>query len=361
MTETESLPSFSKGRTLLMALLVSALSVVALGIGLNALQPEEAPLEQVRDLLVGADWLLLVLGIIAMSLGMVFVAIRWRCLLPDREGIPPAGLTGMVCSGLLLNYAVPGPAGELASAYLVKKRYQKPATVALAASLHARFIGLGTAGLMAGLVSVLADLPIPPDHNDKIQIAVALIAVGALGVALLSAFPAILIRISQATAGGLGQRLPGGLGRALSLLDKGVCRLAEGLGEVGRLGFWPDAQAAVWACLAHLFVFLGIVLACQAMGIEPYLPGILLSYCAATAAVVALIAFPGSQLGWDLLLVAFLKFTAGLSPVEAWAVVILVRIQQLLLLLVGAGFLVHYGRKLDSSEPLDADEVQRPA
>ena len=101
-------------------------------------------------------------------------------------------------------------------------------------------------------------------------------------------------------AGGLGQRLPGGLGRALSLLDKGVCRLAEGLGEVGRLGFWPYAQAAVWACLAHLFVFLGIVLACQAMGIEPYLPGILLSYCAATAAVVALIAFPGSQLGWDL-------------------------------------------------------------
>ena len=267
----------------------------------------------------------------------------------------------MVCSGLLLNYAVPGPAGELASAYLVKKRYNKPATVALAASLHARFIGLGTAGLMAGLVSLFADLPIPPAHNDKIQIAVALIAVGALGVAVLSAFPAILIRLSHGTAGAIGRRVPGRLGAAFALLDTGVARLAEGLGEVGRLGFWPYAQAAVWACLAHLFVFLGIVLSCQAMGISPYLPGILLSYCAATAAVVALIAFPGSQLGWDLILVAFLKFTAGLSPVEAWAVVILVRVQQLLLLLVGAGFLVHYGRKLDATEPSETTEVERPA
>ncbi|MEC7241271.1 MAG: lysylphosphatidylglycerol synthase domain-containing protein [Myxococcota bacterium] len=351
MTPKQALPQFNKGRTLLMALLVSGLSVVALGIGLSALQPEEAPLDRVRDLLFGAEWTLLILGILAMSLGMIFVAIRWRCLLPDRDGIPPTGLTGMVCSGLLLNYAVPGPAGELASAYLVKKRYDKPATVALAASLHARFIGLGTAGVMAGLVSLFADLPIPPAHNDKIQIAVALIAVGALGVAVLSAFPSILIRLSHLTAGALGRRLPGRLGRASSLLHLGVCRLAEGLGEVGRLGFWPYAQAAMWACLAHLFVFLGIVLACQAMGISPYLPGILLSYCAATAAVVALIAFPGSQLGWDLLLVAFLKFTAGLSPVEAWAVVILVRVQQLLLLLVGAGFLVHYGRRLEIEQP----------
>lgn len=344
-----------------MALLISLLSVVALGIGLNAIQPDEAPIETVKALILDAQWSLLILGILAMSFGMVFVAIRWRCLLPDRSGIPPAGLTGMVCSGLLLNYAVPGPAGEFAAAYLVKKRYKKSATVAFAASLHARFIGLGTAGLMAGLVGYFADLPIPPAHKEKIGIAIALITIGALGVALLSAFPKILIRISEATAGAIGRRLSGRVGRIFSLLNAGVCRLADGLAEVGRLGFGAYAQAMMWACLAHLSVFIGIVLACKAMSIDPYLPGILLSYCAATAAVVALIAFPGSQLGWDLFLVAFLKFTANLSPAEAWAVVILVRAQQLLLLLIGAGFLVHYGRILEPEEPSRDTAVERPA
>ena len=346
-----ALPRFSKGRTLLVALTVSVLSVVAIGLGLHTLQPEEAPLLEVKSLLMNAQIPLLVLGILAMSAGMIFVAIRWRCLLPDASGIPPAGLTGMVCSGLLLNYAVPGPAGEFAAAYLVKKRYQKPATVALAASLHARFIGLGTAALMAAVIGLVCTLPTPPEHQHKIHIAIGLIATGALFVAVLSAFPAFLQKVSQHTVGALSNRIKGRLGRGLSALNEGVCRLAEGLGEGGRLGLRPYFWATLWAILAHLFVFLGILLSCKAMGISPYWPGILLSYCAATAAVIALIAFPGSQLGWDLLLVAFLRFTAGLSPAEAWAVVILVRIQQLLLLVAGAGFLLYYGREMPLNEP----------
>jgi hypothetical protein len=345
-----AIPRFNKGRTLLVAFAISLLSILAIGLGLHTLQPDEAPLVEVKSLMVNAEIPLLILGILAMSAGMIFVAIRWRCLLPDSSGIPPTGLTGMVCSGLLLNYAVPGPAGELAAAYLVKKRYQKPATVALAASLHARFIGLGTAALMAAGIGVACTLPTPPAHQNKIQIAIGLIAAGALFVAILSAFPRFLKSLSSHTAGALSKRLSGRLGQALAAVDKGVHRLAEGLGEVGRLGFWPYMQATFWAILAHLFVFLGILLSCKAMGISPYWPGILLSYCAATAAVIALIAFPGSQLGWDLLLVAFLKFTAGLSPAEAWAVVILVRIQQLLLLVAGAGFLLHYGRDMQANE-----------
>ena len=61
-----------------MALLISLLSVVALGIGLNAIQPDEAPIETVKALILDAQWSLLILGILAMSFGMVFVAIRWR-------------------------------------------------------------------------------------------------------------------------------------------------------------------------------------------------------------------------------------------------------------------------------------------
>ena len=358
--QEEGFPSLHKGRALTAALVITLVSLLGVGLAIMALQPDEAPLEEVRALVLGAKPLLLGTGILCMSLGMLFVAIRWRCLLPDKEGIPPFGLTGIVCSGLLLNYAVPGPAGEFAAAYLVKDRYKKPATVAFAASIHARLIGLGTAGLLAGLIASFATLPIPPQHQGKITIAIALIALGALGVALLSAFPRLLIGLSNRTAGALGRRLPGRAGAAFEALNGAVSSLARGLGQVGRLGWLAYAQAAGWALLAHLFVFFGIVLSCQAMGIDPYLPGILLSYCAATAAVIALIAFPGSQIGWDLLLVAFLKFTAGLSPVEAWAVVVLVRAQQLLLLLLGAFFLMHYSRNLGEKEPSKKSTVERP-
>jgi uncharacterized membrane protein YbhN (UPF0104 family) len=357
----EALPSFHRGRALAIALIITLVSLLGVGLALMALQPTDAPFEEVKTLILGAKVWLLFAGILAMSIGMLFVAIRWRCLLPDKEGIPPFGLTGIVCSGLLMNYAVPGPAGEFAAAYLVKERYKKPATIALAASLHARLIGLGTAGLLAGLVGAFAALPIPPEHKSKIGIAIGLIAVGALAVALLSAFPKLLTVLSDRTVGALGRRFKGRAGRACSALDEGLSSLAQGLGQVGRLGFRAYGQAAIWALLAHLFVFMGIALSCEAMGINPYLPGILLSYCAATAAVIALIAFPGSQIGWDLLLVAFLKFTAGLSPVEAWAVVVVVRVQQLLLLILGAGFLMHYSRDIGDGEPRDRPKVQRPA
>lgn len=359
------LPVFHKGRALGTALGITLLSLIGVGFAIVALQPDEAPWQAVQRLLVNANFGLLIGGMVAMSLGMLFVAIRWRCLLPDKSGIPPFGLTGIICSGLLLNYALPGPAGEFAGAYLVKERYKKPATVALAASLHARLIGLGTAGFLAALVWFFADLPIPPEHQSKLGIAIGLIAFGALAVGLLSAFPGLLIWLSQHTAGVFGRRFPGRLGRAFSALNDAVCGVAKGLGEVSRLGFSAYAQATAWAILAHLFVFLGIALSCKAMGINPYLPGILLSYCAATAAVIALIAFPGSQIGWDLLLVGFLQFTAGLNPVEAWAVVVLVRAQQLFLLVLGAGFLMRYSRDLGQSngpgEPNKDAQVQDTA
>jgi hypothetical protein len=343
-----------------MALGITLLSVVGVGFAIVAMQPEEAPWQAVRILLTEANMALLLAGMLSMSLGMLFVAIRWRCLLPDKAGIPPFGLTGIVCSGLLLNYALPGPAGELAGAYLVKERYKKPATVALAASLHARLIGLGTAGLLAAIVWAFADLPIPPEHQSKLGIAIGLIAFGALTVGILSAFPGLLIWLSEHTAGVFGRRLPGKIGRAFSALNDAVCGVAKGLGEVSRLGLGAYIQAAFWAILAHLFVFVGISLACHAMGISPYLPGILLSYCAATAAVIALIAFPGSQIGWDLLLVGFLQFTAGLSPVEAWAVVVLVRAQQLFLLVLGAGFLLGYTRDLGTPDASGEQNNDKP-
>jgi hypothetical protein len=342
----EGLPDFHKGRALTLALVITVLSLIGVGVAITALQPDTAPWQAVKVLLLQANFSLLIGGMLAMSLGMLFVAIRWRCLLPDKEGIPPFGLTGIICSGLLLNYALPGPAGEVAGAYLVKERYKKPATVALAASLHARLIGLGTAGLLAGLVGLFCDLPIPPEHRFKLGIAIGIIATGAAGVGILSAFPGLLAWLSEHTVGALARRIKGGIGKSLSALNSAVCGVAKGLGQVSRLGIGAYVQATGWAILAHLFVFLGIVLACKAMGISPYLPGILLSYCAATASVVALIAFPGSQIGWDLLLVAFLQFTAGLDSAEAWAVVVLVRAQQLFLLVIGAGFLVHYSRDL---------------
>ena len=92
----------------------------------------------------------------------------------------------------------------------------------------------------------------------------------------------------------------------------------------------------------------------MAMGLDPYLPGVLFTYCAATAAVVALIAFPGSQVGWDALFLTFLLATTDLQLVEGLGVVALVRLQQVVLLILGAASL-SMGRRLDVVNPVEGD------
>lgn len=263
--------------------------------------------------------------------------------MPGGEKIPVSGISGIVCAGLLLNQALPGPVGELAAAMMVKSRYGIKTTLALAANIHARFIGLAVVGFLAGSVWTLSSLPVPPEHQNKLEIATLLITLGAILLTIVSVFPTIMQRVSGVTFGALGAK-GWRISNVLKRLDDAFQNIAAGLQVVGSLGYKSYAKASVYALLAHLCVAGGILIGAYALGLNPYPPGILFTYCAATAAVVALIAFPGSQVGWDALLLAFLTTTSGLSVIEGFALVVLIRVQQLLLLFVGAGALLMHAR-----------------
>jgi len=341
-------------RTLFTAIAVALGSVVLLTVALIAMFPADLPIEEIQRILANTNPAGLVTGLVVMTLGMAFVAIRWRTLMPAAKDVSTPSLTGIVCAGLMLNYALPGPVGELGAAMLVKHRHGIPATTALAASVHARMIGLSLAGILAALTYLFADLPIPAEHHDTVAIATVCIAVGATGLGLLSAFPGWIRTGSDLTLGFLAKRLPLRLGQAAQRTHETVLDLANALAQTGRLGIKRYLAAGLWALAAHASVTTGIWVSCLAMGFDPYLPGVLFTYCAATAAVVALIAFPGSQVGWDALFLTFLMATTELKLVEGLSVVGLVRIQQVLLLVLGAASL-GFGSQPQGEKPKPKD------
>jgi uncharacterized protein (TIRG00374 family) len=278
-------------------------------------------------------------GSIAVMTGAVgFLALRWRALIPGGEHLEIPGMMGIVCAGMLMNVALPGPVGEVGSAMLVKRRFGIPATTALAAGIHARFLGLSAAGTLALLAWALGDLPIPEEAEGLIGGVAVFIALFAMALGALSIWPKLLDRLSTETAGRLG-RLPGLPGRGFAKLDETVRSTAAALGEVGRQSPSRWAWALTWSLGSHFSVTAGIWLGSHALGMDAHLPGILFTYCAATAGIVALYALPAAMAGWDALFCAFFVTTTGVTLTDAVAMTALVRTQQLLLLLLGAIFL----------------------
>jgi uncharacterized membrane protein YbhN (UPF0104 family) len=78
--------------------------------------------------------------------------------------------------------------------------------------------------------------------------------------------------------------------------------------------------------------------------------GLVFTYTTTTAGAVVLFAFPGSQLGWDAMFATLLATAAGVPHADAIAISILVRMQQLGYMLVGA-FVVFWFLR---SKPHDA-------
>jgi len=347
------------GRAVRGALLTALLALVAVGAGAVVVFRSSFSVDDLQGALAGADPGLVVGSIFAMSSGMVFFALRWRALMADGGAIPVTPLTGVVCSALLLNYAAPGPVGELAAAGIVQRRWGIPAAVALASDLHARFLGLGLAGVLAGGVWLFGDLPVPAEHDALMGAAAAAISLGAVGLAALSSRPQILRGLSSATVGRLAGE--GVLGRAAGWLDQAVQHLADAFRGVIALPARAWASAAMWALGSHGAVTTGIWLGALALGFDAPLGGCLFTYAASTAGVVALFALPGGgQVGWDALFLAFFVTTTGASAEVGLAVTLLVRTQQTLLLLAGVGALVWTGRGTGPQVASGSSKSERP-
>ena len=312
-----------------------------LGVCVYALSQSNLGEEAVADLLTRARPEYLVLSWATISAAFFFMGLRWRALMPPPFRPPAAGLSALICAGLLLNYAVPGPFGELGAAWFAHKRYRLPVADALASGVAARLVGLATAALMGVVVWALVPLPTPEADTELIHTArklveVATVVIGIGGVALfaLAIRPQWWKRLSSFLLG--RWRGEQGLGRLVGRLDDAVSALAEALSRVATRGLTPYAWAAFWSVVGHSSVILGITIAVLGLGGTPHLGGLAFTYATTTAGAVALFALPGSQVGWDALFFALLVATAGLTPADAVAVALLVRIQQLSLMVLGA-------------------------
>ena len=195
-------------------------------------------------------------------------------------------------------------------------------------------MGLASAGVFAGVAWALGDMPVPQDYLGLIRGAAVAIVLGAVALGLASSRPGLLRWASATTLA----RLSGAslVGRVAARGHEAVVRVADSLAGVGRIGPRRYAMAVLWSVCGHTAVSTGIWVGATGMGMDPSPFGVVFTYCAATAAVVGLFLVPGGQLGWDALFCAFFTVTTGVDLPDAVAVTVLVRVQQILLLFVGA-------------------------
>lgn len=324
------------------ALASALLGVVALGL-LSLVLAQASGADTLDALRARADLPTLVLSQLVMAAGMTCMARRWRALIPGGEALPVLPVTGILCAGLLLNTSLPGPVGELAAAGLIQRRYGLPATMAFAANVHSRLIGLSCAAVLAVGAWAGGSMPTPPGYEAVVGLAAGFITLGAMALGVASWRPDWLEWAAGRTLGVLAARLPGALGRAAGGGLTLTLEVSRALHDVARHPPLTWARAIFWAFAGHATATTGILLGAWAVGLDPSLAGVLFTYCAATAGVLVLFAVPGAQVGWDALFIGFFVATTGVGVAEAVLVMAMVRLQQLLLMGVGALALTSLG------------------
>lgn len=316
----------------------------AIGLAAVAIARTDLGALHTEDLLSRARPMWLLAATAIMSLAFVFMSLRWRALLPRDQRPPVMGLTAIILAGLLLNYALPGPVGELGAAWFVSRKYGVGTARALASGVTARAIGLATAALLGTTFWFIAPLDLPEGTGQAIGMAVAAIGIGGVTLIGLTLRPDLWIRVADHVADRVNA--DAGVGKIVHKLRNGVVALASAAHQVLHGGRGPLLEAAGWSTLGHLTVTSGIAVAIAGLDASVDWLGLVFTYTTTTAGAVVLFAFPGSQLGWDALFATLLATAGGLPQADAVAVSMLVRVQQLFYMVVGGGVVLWLVRDL---------------
>jgi hypothetical protein len=293
------------------------------------------------------------LGPLLLSWAMVPVAfyllgLRWRALIPPPYSASGGGLAAILSAGLLINTALPGPVGEFGAAWFAHKRYKIPLPLTLASGVGARLVGVWMAAASAVLVWVFADLPTPESWEGAVGTVAGLIGAAGLGLGLLVLMPQLVRQLSAKTIGRLQAGRLGRIAQGIDRMVEEVTEAQEALKAQGGVGY---LACFMWSLLAHLVVLGGIAIAVWSVGATLSLPGLLFTYAATTAGVIVMFALPGSQVGWDALFLGLLVTTAGLSTPDALLITVVVRVQQLSVMVAGAVSLSWLLKDTASSSP----------
>ena len=336
-------------------MLVVVGGVLLLGVVVGGLANSELFQGALDDVLARTNPWGLLLAISIISLATPATALRWRALMPSpaNHSVGWLLLTGIQTVGLVFNYALPGPFGEVVAASMVQRRWSIPLSEALVASIVSRLVGLGTASLLAGVLYVGTDLPVPEQYDGLVGAAAGVLGVGGVGLVGAALVPHWLERVIGWVFTPL-TRLPGVLGRGIAALQRFGEQVVQALAATTRRGPRPFLEATGWACFGHLSVSTGIAVAAWSLGLEPPWSGVVFTYTAATAGAVALFLFPGSHLGWDVMFGAIFAASTGVGVADAAALTVVVRVQQAVIVLVGVACVLLLAQDLLPS----ADEVE---
>ena len=229
-------------------------TLLIVGVSIIALQ--RSSIGDFSKVLSEANYPLLLLSWLIMSLAFVFMALRWRALMGTIQP-PVLPLSGIVCAGLLLNYAAPGPVGELASAWFAHRRYKLSLSLSLASGVVARLIGLITAALIGACVWLTYSLNIPPDLEAPVQITAIFVTL--LGFSLLIFFMFPMKWETMITP--FLKLLP----QKISLrINDGLASLRQSIADIINLGWKGCGWATLWSLGAHIVMTMGIFTAIKA-------------------------------------------------------------------------------------------------
>ena len=329
------------GRALRAGLLSGFLGLTVVVLVTIAVGRSHIDMDALQAIAKRTRFLLMLASLVVMSMAFIFLGMRWRTLFPGPKRPSGVGLSAILCSGLLLNSALPGPVGELGAAWFAHKRYNVSLGVSLASGMGARIIGLIVAALAALLCFIMADPPVPDAYRAGFEITAMLIGCMGVGLIIVIIKPSWMSTVSDMT---LGRFEP------LGKFHETVVEASLALTTLREQGMAAFIRCVLWSVLAHGTVLLGIFIAAWSLGAEPDAAGLLFTYATTTAAVIVMFALPGSQVGWDAIFLALLTTTAGLSMPDALAVAIVVRIQQLCIMCIGAVALTWLARTSAETE-----------
>ena len=312
--------ALKKGVFLLLSFLIAILlGIVALW---NIPLSEEKSLSEIWS---RTDGLQIVFAMLLISMSMPFVAMRWRALLQEGKKTSPALLTGILSAAFVLNLALPGPVGEVLSASMLSKRYQISIPKGLSALLVSRIIGLGSACAIAGIMYGCFPLALPPDKSNVLSMSAIVLSIGCIGLICLGLFPQSFLHYLQKL------HLTGWKQKFLNIFRQ----VLQALVDTASLGKKPYLESIFWAFMGHLMVASGIYVAAASIGLNLSWTSIAFTYAASIAASVAMFMLPGSTIAWDMLFTTTLSFTGNIPLMEAGIITLVVRIQQLLVVLFG--------------------------
>jgi uncharacterized membrane protein YbhN (UPF0104 family) len=289
-------------------------------------------------------------AVVAMLAGLSMAGPRFLALLPRQveERPSPAAAATLMVASTVLNLSFPGPAGELAIATALRRRYGIPVPLALGASLQGRFSGLGASGLLVLLV--LPVVEVPPELVPMLWALAGLLGLAGAAAGAVALRPQWLARAGRALPAALAARIGGRAGALLERLAVGIDTVAAQLAEGVRVGPGGLLRALGWSLASHLCFAVAVLCAAAATGATVAPLPALLAHAASVVASIALVILPGGLGAWDATFAGVLVMAGGLELEAAGLVVVAVRITQSLgLFASGAAFVGWSGLLLQPS------------